>query len=199
MGLYPILADLDFFSRTEIQKYGTGDGILRIFGNLSIPGIEATTGSLGHGQGVGAGFALAAKKDFSNQKTFVIISEGEMYEGSVWETALFASQQKLDNLILILDRNHKIILGDTEDIVKLSPIDEKWKSFGWETHNVDGHSIEELQKVFKEVDNCNGKLKIIIANTVKGKGCSIMEHKPEWHYWYGMTEEQIEQTRKVSN
>jgi transketolase len=99
-------------------------------------------------------------------------------------------------LILILDRNHKIILGDTEDLVKLSPIDEKWESFGWETHKVDGHSIEELQKVFKEVDNCNGKPKIIIADTVKGKGCSIMEHKPEWHYWQGMTEEQIEQTRK---
>ena len=183
-------------SKEEISKYGTGGGILRIFGNISIPGIEATTGSLGHGQGVGAGFALAAKKNLSNQKTYVIISEGEMYEGSVWETALFASQQKLDNLILILDRNHKIILGDTEDLVKLSPIDEKWESFGWETHTVDGHSVEELQKVFKEVDNSNGKPKIIIANTVKGKGCSIMEHKPEWHYWQGMTEEQIEQTRK---
>ena len=196
MGLYPILADVDFFSKEEIQKYGTGGGILRIFGNISIPGIEATTGSLGHGQGVGAGFALAAKKDLSNQKTYVIISEGEMYEGSVWETALFASQQKLDNLILILDRNHKIILGDTEDLVKLSPVDEKWESFGWETHTVDGHSVEELQKVFKEVDNSNGKPKIIIANTVKGKGCSIMEHNPDWHYWQGMTEKQIEFTRK---
>ena len=196
MGLYPILADIDHFSKEELRKYGTGDGILRIFGNISIPGIDATTGSLGHGQGVGAGFALAAKKDSSKQKTYVIISEGEMYEGSVWETALFASQQKLDNLILILDRNRNIILGDTEDLVQLSPIDEKWKAFGWETHTVDGHSIEELQKVFKKIDNSNSKPKIIIANTVKGKGCSIMEHNPDWHYWQGMTEEQIEFTRK---
>ena len=196
MGLYPILADIGYFTKDEIQKYGTGDGILRIFGNISIPGIDATTGSLGHGQGIGAGFALAAKKDTRSYKTYVIISEGEMYEGSVWETALFAAHQKLDNLVLILDRNRKIILGDTEDLVRLSPIDEKWKSFGWETHTVDGHSIEELQKVFKKVDNNNGKPKIIIANTVKGKGSSIMEHQKDWHYWQGMTEEQVEQTRK---
>ncbi len=196
MGLYPILADIEYISKDEITKYGTGDGILKIFGNISIPGIDSTTGSLAHGQGIGAGFALSAKKDNRSQKTYVIISEGEMYEGSVWETALFASHQMLDNLILILDRNHKIILGDTEDFVQLSPIDKKWEAFGWETYNVDGHSIQELQEAFRKVDNNNGKPKIIIANTVKGKGSSIMEHNPEWHYWQGMTEDQIKLTRK---
>ena len=151
MGLYPIFADIEYFSIEELRKYGTGDGILRIFGNISIPGIDATTGSLGHGQGVGAGFALAAKKDSSKQKTYVIISEGEMYEGSVWETALFASQHKLDNLVLILDRNRKIILGDTEDLVQLSPIDEKWEAFGWNTYEINGHNLEELNNTLDAV------------------------------------------------
>ena len=196
MGLYPILADIGFFPSDELRKYGTPESILRIFGNVSIPGIDSTTGSLGHGQGIGAGFAYAAKADGRPQKTYVIISEGEMYEGSVWETALFAAHHKLDNLILILDRNRRIILGDTEDLVRLSPIGEKWKAFGWETHTVDGHSIDELQQVFTEVHNSNGMPKVIIANTVKGQGSSIMEHQAHWHYWQGMTEEQIELTRR---
>ena len=196
MGLYPILADIGFFPLEELKKYGSGDGILKIFGNISIPGIDSTTGSLGHGQGVGAGYAFAAKKDDLPQRTFVIISEGELYEGSVWETALFASQNKLDNLILILDRNRNIILGDTEDLMKLEPIEKKWSAFGWETYTVDGHSIKELQDVFKKVKNNNGKPKIIIANTIKGMGFSIMEHRREWHYWQGMSEKEIELTRK---
>lgn len=196
MGLYPILADIGFISKEELKLYGTGEGILKIFGNISIPGIDATTGSLGHGQGVGAGFAYSAKKDKNNQKTYVILSEGEMYEGSVWETALFASHYKLDNLIIIIDRNKKIILGDTEDCIKLNPIDKKWDSFGWETHTVDGHSIEELIKVFEKVQNDSGKPKVIIANTVKGKGSSVMENKAEWHYWQGLNDEEIELTRK---
>ena len=196
MGLYPILADIGFVPKEELRKYGTVEGILRIFANISIPGIDATTGSLGHGQGVGAGFAYAAKKDGRAQKTYVILSEGEMYEGSVWETALFAAHQKLDNLVLILDRNRKIILGDTEDLVQLSPIEPKWTAFGWETHTVDGHSTDELEKTFKMLDNSNGRPKIVIANTVKGKGSSIMEHDASWHYWQGMTEEQIAVTRR---
>ena len=114
----------------------------------------------------------------------------------LWETALFAAQYQLDNLILILDRNRNIILGDTEDLIQLNPIDSKWEAFGWECHNVDGHSVEELLAVFKKVNNKNGKPKIIIANTIKGKGSSIMEHKPDWHYWQGLSEEQIELTRK---
>ena len=196
MGLYPILADIGFFPKEELKLYGSGKGILRIFGNISIPGIDATTGSLGHGQGIGAGFAYSAKKDKNSSKTYVIISEGEMYEGSVWETALFAAHQQLDNLIIIIDRNRKMILGDTEDCIKLNPIDKKWESFGWETHTVDGHSIQELISVFNKVQNNNAKPKIIIANTIKGKGASIMEHKAEWHYWQGLTEEEIELTRK---
>ena len=196
MGLYPILADIGYFPMEELAKYGSGEGILRIFGNITIPGIEVTTGSLAHGQGVGAGFAYSNKKDRNTRKTFVIISEGEMYEGSVWETALFASHHKLDNLILVIDRNRNIILGDTEDLVGLSPVEDKWRAFGWDTYTIDGHSIEELLDAFHQANNANGKPKVIVANTVKGKGSSIMEHRPEWHYWQGMTDDEINFTRR---
>ena len=144
MGLYPILADIAYFPKEELTKYGSGEGILRIFGNITIPGIEVTTGSLAHGQGVGAGFAYSNKKDGNASKTFVIISEGEMYEGSVWETALFASHHKLDNLILVIDRNRNIILGDTEDLVGLSPVEDKWRAFGWDTYTIDAVSYTHL-------------------------------------------------------
>ena len=196
MGLYPILADIGFFPKEELKKYGYGTGILRIFGNISIPGIDATSGSLGHGQGVGAGYALSAKKKKLSQKTYVIISEGEMYEGALWETALFASHHKLDNLICVLDRNHKIILGDTEDLLELEPIQDKWASFGWDVFKVNGHSITELLDVFERTKEKNGNPKVIIADTVKGKGISQMEHQPDWHYWQGMTEEDIQTAHK---
>ncbi len=195
MGLYPILADIGFFSKDELRKYGSGTGILRIFGNISIPGIDATSGSLGHGQAIGAGYALSAKKKGSLQRSYVIISEGEMYEGAVWETALFASHHKLDNLVWILDRNHKIILGDTEDLLELEPIADKWAAFGWDVFSVNGHSIPELLEAFEKTKKQNGRPKIIIADTVKGKGISLMEHRPDWHYWQGMTEHEITNIR----
>ena len=149
MGAYPILAELKYFPEEELKKYGTPDGLLRIFGNIAIPGIEATTGSLGQGLGIGCGFAMAAKHDMSDINTYVIISEGEMYEGCIWESAMFASHNKLDNLVVILDRNHKIILGDTEDMLALEPINKKWESMGWHVIEADGHSYRSLLEAFE--------------------------------------------------
>ncbi len=191
MGLYPIFADIGYIEEDELEKIGTPEGILRIFGNISIPGIDATSGSLGHGPGIGIGFSLASKMNGDNKKTYVIISEGEMYEGSIWESALFASHHKLNNLVLILDRNRKIILGDTEDLIKLDPIEEKWKSFGFETLKVNGHSIPELLDAFNTIESNFDKPSIIIADTIKGKGISFMENDPSWHYWQGLTKEQV--------
>jgi len=196
MGLYPIFADLGYFDKNELNKFGTTKGFLRIFGNINIPGIDATSGSLGHGPGIGAGYALAAKHDNSNQRTFVIVSEGEMYEGSIWETALFASHNKLDNLVLILDRNNKIILGDTEDLVALEPIQNKWESFGFKAIRVNGHSFGELMNAFSNIGSTNGKPLIIIADTVKGKGISFMENEPSWHYWQGLNDNQLKMARE---
>jgi len=179
MGLYPILADLGYFPVSELDNYGKYDGMLRLFGNIDIPGIDATTGSLGHGVGIACGYCIAAKRDKKPALTFVILSEGEMYEGSVWESALFASHNNLDNLTVILDRNRKIILGDTENLTRLEPVNRKWESFGWETYTVNGHSHDELLSALNAESI---KPKVIIANTTKGKGISFMEGRSEWHY-----------------
>lgn len=195
MSVYPVLADLGFFPADELDRYGTPEGMLRIFGNISIPGIEATTGSLGQGLGIGCGYSQVAKNEGSDSQTYVIVSEGEMYEGSIWESAMFAAHNNLDNLTVILDRNHKIILGDTEDMLALEPVADKWESFGWHAISADGHSYESLLRAFDEVKNTTGKPSVIIAETTKGKGISYMEGSHEWHYLVG-NEEQVEQARQ---
>ena len=196
MGAYPIFADLGFFSKKELSKYGTKNGILRIYGDKSIPGIETTSGSLAQAPGVAAGFAYCAKKDKKFFYTYVIISDGEHYEGQLWETAMFASHHKLDNLIFIVDRNKQIILGKSEDLLKLEPLDEKWKSFGWNVFNIDGHKYSEILTALKKTRNLrNGKPSVIIANTIKGKGISYMEDVTRWHNTMP-NNEQIEIARK---
>ena len=189
MGLYPIYADIGYFESRELDNLGTSDGKLPIFGNTSIPGIDATSGSLGHGPGVGAGYALAAKYDGLDSRVFVVISEGEMYEGSIWETALLASHHQLDNLVVILDRNRNIILGDTEELVRLEPIADKWEAFGFHTKIVDGHSITELLQAFDTIGKTDKKPLLIVANTIKGKGIPLIENEPSWHYWQPIDEE----------
>ena len=195
MGLYPIFADLEYYGKEELDKFGTKEGMLKIFGNTSIPGIDATTGSLGHGVGIGIGYALAAKYDSLKRRTFVIISEGEMYEGSTWESALFASHHKLDNLIIIVDRNRKVILGDTEDILALEPIEKKWESFGFKTVRVNGHSIPDLLNTFSIIGSTEKKPLVIIADTIKGKGISFMENHPASHYWQLLDKNQLSLAR----
>jgi len=196
MALYPIFSDLGYFDEKELDHFGTSDGILRIFGNINIPGIDATCGSLGHGFGIGIGYAMAAKYDDAETRVFVVISEGEMYEGSVWEGALLAAHHKLDNLVILLDRNRKIILGDTEDLVRLEPITDKWESFGFKVLSIDGHSFPELIEAFSYIGKTNGQPLVIVANTVKGKGIPMMEHEASWHYWQGIDEDTIEQVRQ---
>ena len=197
MGLYPIFADIGYFDESELADFGTYEGRLRIFGNTSIPGVDATSGSLGHGLGIGVGYALAAKMDRSPSRVFVIVSEGEMYEGSVWESALFAAHHKLDNLVVILDRNRKIILGDTEELVAIEPIEDKWSAFGFHVNTVDGHSISNLSDAFQSIGNTNNKPLAVIANTIKGKGIPLMENDPKWHYWQQMDQETKEAIRSA--
>ena len=192
MGVYPILADLGFFPVGELDNYGTPGALLKIFGNTSIPGIDATTGSLGHGVGVGCGYAWAAKQGNSRARIFVILSEGELYEGSTWESVLWAAHHELANLTLIIDRNRNIILGDTEDHVRLNPLGDKFRSFGFVVRKVDGHSLSQLVEVLsmKMVSPT-----VVVATTVKGKGVSFMEGRAEWHY-HKLTPELIEKGRE---
>ena len=180
---YPFLIHFGLIKNSEWDKWGKGDSIFRIFANTKIKGIDATTGSLGHGIGLGCGLALSLKRKKSNKKVFVVVSEGELYEGSTWESLLFASHHKLNNLHIILDRNHLIILGDTEKCMKLEPIDKKLKSFGISTKTIDGHNFKEIIRGLNFLTTKSNSTKAIIANTKKGKGVGFMENKPEWHYW----------------
>ncbi len=181
MGVYPILSDIGYFDKSELKKYGTPDGILRIYGDKSIPGVDSTSGSLAQAPGIACGFALASKNDGTNIYSYVILSDGEHYEGSLWESAMFASHNSLDNLIFIVDRNRQIILGNSEDCLKIEPLKEKWESFGWNVFNVNGHSYREIIEAFKKAKKPNGKPNVIIADTVKGKGVSYMENVTRWH------------------
>lgn len=181
MGIYPILSDIKYFDKGELSKYGSPDGILRIYGDKSIPGIDSTSGSLSQAPGIACGFGLAAKNDNKDINSFLVLSDGEHYEGSLWESAMFASHNKLDNLIFIVDRNKQIILGKSEDCLNLEPLDEKWRSFGWNVHKVNGHDYGEILDALDKCLDKNGKPSVIIADTIKGKGVSYMEDVTRWH------------------
>jgi len=182
MALYPILEEMGFVPQGELLKFTRSDGIFKFYPDPAIPGIEAITGSLGHGIGIAAGHCLAGRQDGLEFRCYVVISDGECYEGSTWETALFASHQKLSNLVVFVDRNGCCILDYTEDCVALDPLEEKWRSFGWETASIDAHDLNQIHEVLKRsFESRSGKPLAIIAKSVKGKGVSFMENKPGWH------------------
>ncbi len=195
VALYPILARFGVLPQAEWNAWGKSPSVLRVFGNKSIPGIDVTLGSLGHGIGVGAGMAMSYKRSGSDRRVFVVISEGELYEGSTWEALLFAAHYALSNLTVIIDINSMIILGSTDDCLALNPIRDKIAGLGLETRQCDGHDFSSLMSALSS-QTSNSRPLIVLANTIKGKGCSLMEHKVEWHYWNSMTVGQIEQCRK---
>jgi len=193
VALYPILKNLRVISEEDWVNWGKNKNTcLRVFGNLSIPGIDMTSGSLGHGVGVGAGMAFAN----AQSHVYTIISEGELYEGSTWEALLFVAHHQLKNMTIIIDVNNLIILGKTDDCLRLNSIKEKLSGFEFNFTVIDGHNINEIQSA---LGRSSDRPKIIIANTVKGKGFGLMENKPEWHYMQAITPDQIEQCRREIN
>ena len=194
-ALYPIMKNFGVLPEEEWESWGHSSSLLRVFGNTSMPGIDVTSGSLGHGVGVGAGMALAAKARGEDTRIYSVISEGELYEGSTWEGLLFAYHHKLDNLTIIIDVNNLIILGGTDDCLKLNPIKDKIAGFGIDTIEVNGHDFDDLNSAFK-ADLEKSGLTCMVVNTVKGKGVSFMENKNNWHYFNPMSDDQIEQARK---
>ncbi len=183
-AVYAALAHCGFFSR-DILKTHRQDGTI-LSGHVShnkVPGVEVSTGSLGHGLSIGAGMALAGKIDKKEYNVFVVLGDGECNEGSIWEAILFAANHKLDNLIAIVDRNNLQGMGKSELVSDLNPFADKWESFRWNVDSIDGHNHDELNDSIKSMLNKkNSKPSVIIANTIKGKGISFMENKTEWHY-----------------
>jgi transketolase len=182
VALYAVLADLGFFPKDELDFLNQG----RLLGehpDPRIPGIEVVSGSLGHGLPIGSGMATADKMDRNSRNTFVLMGDGECYEGSVWEAAMFAAHHELHNLIGIVDRNGLITHGSTESINRLEPFADKWRAFGWEVFEVNAHDLNELQKIWSLVTAKKaGAPSMVIANSVKGKGVSFMENDFNWHH-----------------
>lgn len=182
-ALYAILAHTGFFSTNMLMSFRMLGSKLQGHpsSRTGLPGIEVSTGSLGQGLSIAVGMALALRLDNNkDSKVFVLLGDGEMQEGSIWESLMNAANQKLDNLIVIIDKNNLQIDGSTCDIKSLEPLDEKLKAFGFEVYSIDGHNYDEIEKTMLEAKNSN-KLTAIIANTIKGKGVSFMENMAGWH------------------
>ena len=181
MSQYTVLESLGLFPKKYLDNYCTKDGILGCHPDYGVPGIEASTGSLGHGMGLAVGMAYADYIEKKNTKLFLMISDGELQEGSTWENMMMAANLKLKNLICFIDHNGSQSFGITKKThPKFYPLKEKILSFGWECKEIDGHNILEISNSVKKKKT--NKPLMIIANTIKGKGVSFMENKPIWHY-----------------
>jgi len=180
--LYAALAERGFFPVSRLDEYYQLDSLLGGHPVNGLPGIEASTGSLGHGLPMAAGMALAAKMDNRSHRVFTVLGDGETQEGSVWEAAMAASHYRLDKLIAIIDRNGLEIDGPTETVMALEPLHLKWESFGWSVRTVDGHDPAALVQVLRSAPFCPAKPSVVIAKTVKGKGIDFIENRKEWHH-----------------
>ena len=179
-GVYAVLAECGFFNIAELDKhYQDGSIFSGHVSHKGVPGVELSTGSLGHGLPVASGMALAAKIDKKSHKIFVVMSDGELDEGSNWEAFMFAAHHGLNNLTAVIDRNKLQSMRTTEETLSLEPLRDKLIAFGWNVIEVDGHNHNEL---FSAIDSDTKKPKVIIANTIKGKGVSFMENEIAWHY-----------------
>lgn len=182
-GIYAALAERGFFPTQWLEKHCADGSVLS--GHVShrgVPGVELSTGSLGHGLSVGAGMAYGAKLDTLSQRAFVLLSDGECDEGSTWEAAMFASHHQLDNLVAIVDYNKIQSLAAVSETLALEPFGDKWRAFGWSVIEVDGHDHGSLYACLSGIPRAAGKPTCIIAHTIKGKGVSFMERSVLWHY-----------------
>lgn len=178
--LYACLAECGFFSKKLLDTFGKNGSILSTHISYKVPGVEFSSGSLGHGAVVAAGMALNAKLTNRLYKVYTIVGDGECDEGSIWEMIMFAGQHNLDNFTVIVDANKIQAMGNTKDIINLQPLDQKFRDFGWYATSIDGHDHNALREAFSE--ESEGKPKAIIANTIKGHGVAFMENSLWWHY-----------------
>lgn len=181
-GVYAVLAECGFMS-VDILKthYQNGSKLSGHVSHKGIPGVEFSTGSLGHGLSVACGMALAAKLNENSYQVYTLLSDGECNEGSNWEAILFAPHHKLDNLTVLVDHNKLQSLKSTDETLSLAPFADKWAAFGWDVQEIDGHDHQTIERALT-APSVLGKPRVIIAHTVKGKGVSFMEHSVLWHY-----------------
>ena len=181
-ALYSCLANRGFFDVEKLKTFRNIDSNLQGHPDMNkVPGVDMTTGSLGQGLSSANGMAIAGKMDKKDYRVYCILGDGEIEEGQVWEAAMASNKYKLDNLCVIIDNNNLQIDGTIEEVMSSYPIDEKFRSFGFEIIKIDGHDIEEIKKAFEVAKNIKGKPTCIIAKTVKGKGISYMENQVGWH------------------
>ncbi len=195
---YAVLAECGFFPKDWLGTFYQNGSLLPGHATRgAIPGIEVSTGSLGHGTSMAAGMALAAKRDGKAHRVFCLLSDGECDEGSTWEPALFAPQHRLDNLTVIIDYNKIQSLGTVKEVMDLEPFADKWTAFGWAVREVDGHDLRAVYAELSQVPFQTGKPTCVIAHTVKGKGISFMEDRLLWHYRTPQGEEYEEALREL--
>ena len=183
VGLAAVLADKGYYSKDLLKEFNHFKSPfgMHLDGN-KVPGVDASTGSLGHGLSMSVGMALGARFQKQTWRTYCLLGDGECNEGSVWEAAMAAHHYKVDTLTAFVDRNHMMIDGRTEDIMSLEPLAEKWKAFGWEVREIDGHDYAQIGAAIEGAQAAKGAPTMIICDTVKGKGVDFMEDQVKWHY-----------------
>lgn len=205
-ALYVTLEAKGFLAPEVLDTLGKFGSILSGHPTIEVPGIEVNSGALGHGLGIGVGMAIAAKmnarhtstpgsKNSANWKTYVLMGDGEQGEGSIYEAAMAGHKYQLDNLVAIIDRNHLQISGDTEDVMPIDNIKERWSAFGWDVIEMNGDSMEDIVKTFDAIDYENKKPHLLVSNTTKGRGVSFMEGIAKWHHGV-LNEEQCKEAVK---
>jgi transketolase len=194
LSLYSILADKDFFSKEELLTFCSPDSP---FGGHpdrgKVPGVEASTGALGHGLPIGVGMALAARLKKQSHRVVVLTGDGEINEGSIWEAALSAAKHRLSNLTVIIDYNKLQSYGSTSEVLDLEPLADKWRSFGFAVEEIDGHNVNELEQLTNRLPLDIKKPTAIICHTIKGKGFHFAEEKIEWHHKSKISDEHIKE------
>jgi transketolase len=190
--LYVLLQEKGFFPEDELWKFCRFDGILGGHPDPKVPGIEVSTGSLGHGLPIAVGMAVAAKRRGDSHRVIAVLGDGECDEGSVWEAAMSAAKHRLDNLAAIVDYNKQQSYGSTHEVLDLEPFAAKWEAFGFATREVDGHDVNALEQVFAAMPFESGRPSAVICHTVKGKGVAFAENNLKWHHKSSLKDSEIE-------
>jgi transketolase len=197
LALYAALFLKGWISEEMLNTYCADGTLLGVHPERALKGIDFCSGSLGQGLSLGAGAALAARLQHSSRRVYVLLSDAECDEGSLWEAILFAAHHHLSNLVAIVDLNGQQALGYTDEVLNLSPLANRWQAFDWDVHEVDGHNIPELVKTIADLNMLVGSPHVLIARTVFGKGVSYMENQIKWHYWPMSDEEYLQAIEEI--